>query len=221
MKFVSRYAAPNITVESGTQRAITTPSGATVFRDNQDTIEAKFTLKPLDLAEIAAAKEQLYVNDVPGRNGNSAFGSMPLRDEGLISVEEGVAAGYSSLAYQAYDVYQNLSSFDTEDPTQCRPENRETVEAFLLGHYEFGRTYVRVDNWNLTPPWPTYPMADELDEKSAVGVAYFARKGGMLPESLAYERSEKRRANLLAALEAAEAEDKSERELHDGLSAKV
>lgn len=220
MKFVSRYAAPNITVESGTQRAIVSPSGATSFRDNQDAIEAKFTLKPLDVAEIEAAKAQLYVNDVPGRNGNSAFGSMPLRDEGLISVEEGVAAGYSSLAYQAYDVYQNLSSFDTQDPTQCRPEHRETTETFLLGHYEFGRTYVRVDNWNLTPPWPTYPLGD-VDDKTADAVAFFARKGGFLPAALIYERSELQRSNVLAALDAAQAEEMAERELQDGLSAKV
>lgn len=214
MKFASRHAGHALTFNSGTTRAIVTPSGATSFLDNGDFFNVKFEEARFDAAEIEAAKEQLF----SGAKDGNAFGSTPSRDEGLISVDEAVAAGYAHLNYDGYDVYQNLGSFDTNDPRQCPPPIREEVEQFLLGHAEFGVVFVRVDNYNLTPPWPTYPSGPEVNIEAIVR---FAKAGGFLVPTITYEANSESRPALLEALKKALAEEQAQAEEDAGLSARV
>lgn len=190
MKFVSRYVAPVITVNSGTQRAIILEGGATQFRDNGDMFNVQFEILTLTAAEIDAAKKQLFAGALGEK---PAFGSTPSRDEGILNVDEGAAMGYADLNYEGYDIYQNLSLYDTNDPRMCPPQKRAEVEEFLLGHYEFGHSYVRVDNYDLTPPWPTYPKG----VCAYADVARFAQVGGLLNEALAYEQASEQRPELL------------------------
>lgn len=215
MKFASRHAGHALTFNSGTTSAIVTPSGATQFLDNGDFFNVKFEEARFDAAEIEAAKEQLFGAAPEGKN---AFGSTPSRDEGLISVDEAVAAGYAHLNYDGYDVYQNLGSFNTEDPRQCPPAIREEVEQFMLGHAEYGVVFVRVDNFNLTPPWPTYPQGDVVNVEAVVR---FAKAGGFLVETITYETNVGRRPALVEALKLALAEEQAVAEEDAGLSARV
>lgn len=221
MKFVSRYARHAITYNGGSKQAIQNPSGTTEFIDRGDFLQVQFDLRTLTPLEIDAAKEQLFnVGTTPGVEGqhHQAFGSMPSRDEGLINVEEALAAGYADLNYEPYDVYQNLGSYDTAEPTQCPPEHREGIEAFLLGHNEFGTSFVRVDDYKLTPPWPRYPMGGAVDVESVVR---FAVAGGFVENTLAYERATLAREELVTALEVALQEEiESERE-KQALTARV
>lgn len=214
MKFASRHAGHAITFNSGTTRAIVSPGGATSFIENGDFFNVKFEEARFSAAEIEAAKEQLF----SGAKEGNAFGSTPSRDEGLISVDEAVAAGYAHLNYDGYDVYQNLGSFDTEDPRVCPPQIKDEVEQFLLGHQEYGVVFVRVDNYNLTPPWPTYPLGPEVN---IANVVRFAQAGGFLVEALTYEVNVGQRLELIEAYKVALAKEQAEAEEDAGLSARV
>lgn len=214
MKFVSRHGNHKIGIIPQTQSPIVNPSGSTVFVPNQDGFEAVFEIKTLTATEIDAAKTQIFANATDGQ----AFGSIPKTDSGLLDVQEGIAAGYNRLNYDGYDVYQNLSTFDTSDPLQCPQAQRELIEQYLLNCGEFGRSYVRVDNWNLQPPWPTYPMGDTVN---VVHVVKFAQAGGMLNEALAYERAELQREDLIVGYEAALRAEQAVAEEDAGLTAKV
>lgn len=221
MKFVSRYARHAITYNGGTRQVILSPSGVTEFIDRGDLLQVQFDLRTLTPYEIDAAKEQLFnAGQTPGVEGqhHQAFGSMPSRDEGLINVEEGLAAGYADLNYQPYDVYQNLGSYDTAEPTQCPPEHREGIESFLLNHNEFGTSFVRVDNYNLAPPWPRYPMGDTVN---VADVVRFAKVGGLVEQALAYERATVARPELVALLEEAFAQELEEEREKQALTARV
>lgn len=213
MKFVSRHTGHAITFNSGTTRAVVNTSGATSFIDNGDFLNLKFEQRTLSLAEIEAAKDQLFTGNKDGQ----AFGSQPSRDEGLINIDEALAAGYADLNYEAYDVYQNLGVFDTEDPRTCPPHLKGEVEEFLLSNPEYGRAFVRVDNYNLTPPWPTYPRG----VCNVPDVVRFAQVGGMLVDALAYERAGEQRPELLAAYEAALELEQAKAQEDAGLSARV
>lgn len=196
MKFVSVHPGYKNTVQSGTQRAVTHPSGVTEFYPNDDSFTAEFKVKTLSIREITAATEQL----LGGPQGRFVFGSHPSRDEGNISPEAAIEMGYTGTAHDGFDPYQQLSTFDTADPMQCPERWREQTEEYLCNHYERERAYVRVDDYNLTPPWPTYPVAGKVDVEALVR---FASAGGLLEAALEFELGQSQRAPLVAALEKA------------------
>lgn len=215
MKFVSVHPGYRITVSSGTQRAVVHPSGVTEFMPNDDTFTAEFKLKTLSVAEIAAATEQL----LSGPQGRFAFGSTPGRDEGNINILDAMDEGYTSTAHDGYDPYQNLSTFDTKDEAQCPAKWREPTEAYLLGHYEKERAYVRVDDYNITPPWPTYPQSGKVN---SADLLRFAKAGGFLEVALEFELSQDdQRDGLISDLRAAVEEKRAAEEQEAALSAKV
>jgi hypothetical protein len=214
MKFVSTSGGYVININPGTQRAITHPSGVTEFMPNGDLFSAHFKLQTLSMAEITAAQEQF----LGGPLGRFAFGSVPAREEGTINILDAMDEGYTSTAHDGYEPWQNLSTFDTKDPRQCPPELREEVEAYLLASNEYGRAYVRVDNYNLTPPWPTYPVTGVVDIDSIVK---FAKVGGLLDAAIVYEENSGNREDLLEALNAARGVARAEAEEQAGLTARV
>jgi hypothetical protein len=91
----------------------------------------------------------------------------------------------------------------------CPPDLKEKVEDWLLNHYELGRDYVRVDNYNIAPPWPTYPIAGEY---KVADVLTFAKVGGLVNAALVYEKAAGGRQDLIVALEQA-ADEQTKREL--------
>lgn len=214
MKFISKHGAHKITVNSGTSSPVVYKGGATEFRSNNDDFTAVFEVKTLTAREIESAKEQIFSNAKHGQ----AFGSPPRAEGGLIDVAEAVEGGFGSMHYDGYDVYQSLSTFDTANPLQCPPEWREETEQFLLNCPEYGYAIVRVDNWNLQPPWPTYP---EGPNPNIANVVKFAQAGGLLNEALAFEEAEYNRPELIQALKAALAAEVAASEEDAGLSAKV
>lgn len=214
MKFVSVHPGYKITVASGTQRAITHPSGATEFISNDDSFTAEFRVQTLSIREITAATEQL----LGGPQGRFVFGSHPSRDEGNIHPDSAIEMGYAGTAHDGFDPYQQLSTFDTADEKQCPERWRELTEEFLANHYERERAYVRVDDYNLTPPWPTYPQAGKVDVEALVR---FASAGGLLEAALEYELGQAKRAPLVTALEKALATLTAKQEEEAALTARV
>lgn len=214
MKFVSVHPGYKITVQSGTQRAVTHPSGVTEFYPNDDAFTAEFKVQALSVREITAATEQL----LGGPRGRYVFGSHPSRDEGNISPEAAIEMGYTGTAHDGYDPYQQLSSFDTRDEAQCPERWREQTEEFLVNHYERERAYVRVDDYNLTPPWPTFPVAGKVEVAPLVR---FAGQAGLLEAALEFELGQSNRAPLVAALETAIAELHAKQEEEAALTARV
>lgn len=214
MKFVSKHAGHTISIEGGSQRPVLNREGVTTFIESAPVLQADFKLRVLSAAEIDAAKEQIFAYSKDGQ----AFGAVPSLESGLIGVEEGVAAGYGQLNYEGYDPYQGLSVYDTDDPTQCPPDRREEVEAFLLACPEFNVSYVRVDNWNLQPPWPTYSLDPDV---KVDGMVKLAQASGFLVPAINYEKAGPRRANLIAAYEKALAAEQAEAVITEDLSATV
>lgn len=213
MKFVSRHPSYVLTILDATQKAETTPSGVTRYVPGEPGYEAKWMQRTLSVAEIEAAKGQILTN-----GGRYAFGSSPGRDEGNINIQDAADLGYSSTAHTGYDVYQNLSTFDTNDPMQCPPDLKDMVEEFLMEHYELGYAYVRVDDYNLTPPWPTYPAKGDVNVDAVVA---FAKQGGLVSAALSYEEAVSQRPDLLAGLQAAADEEQLRRDEEAGLTARV
>lgn len=214
MKLVSPHSNYNINVRPGTQRAVTHPSGVTEFMPNGDLFSCQFVMRTLTTKEITAAQEQL----LGGPLGRFAFGSIPGRDEGNINILDAMDLGYASTAHEGYEPWQNLSTFDTADPTMCPAQDRDEVEAYLLASNEYGRAYVRVDNYNLTPPWPTYPVTGAVDIDSIVK---FASVGGLLEAALTFEETASNRDELIEALRAALVVAKAEADEQAGLTARV
>lgn len=216
MKFVSTSAHYRMSISGGGQRAITHGSGITEFIPNSEDppVIAQFEVKTLSSAEITAAQEQL----LGGPLGRHVFGSVPGRDEGNINILDAMDEGYASTAHDGFEPWQNLSTFDTANPQQCKPQHREEVEAYLLNHYELGRAYVRVDNYNLSLPWPTYPVKGAVDTDSIVK---FAKVGGLLETALVYEENTAARPELIEALREALVVAQAEAEEQAGLSARV
>lgn len=217
MKFVSRHGGHSISVDGGASRPVLSREGVTTWIESAPILQADFKVRVLTPTEIDAAKEQMFLH---AKDGNNVFGAVPSSEPGLLGVEEGVAAGYGHLNYEGYDPYQGLGSFDTEDPLQCPPDRRHEVEQFLLSCNEFNQSFVRVDNWNLTPPWPTYPTGD-INAETIASLVRFAKAGGLLVPAINYEKSGPSRPELVAAFEAALAEEQKEAIITDGLSATV
>lgn len=215
MKFVSKHAGHSITVDGGATRPVLSREGVTTWIESAPVLQADFKVRTLTPTEIDAAKEQLLT---VAPVGAMAFGAVPSLEAGLIGVEEGVAAGYGHLNYEGYDPYQGLGSYDTEDPTQCPPDRRAEVEDFLLNCPEFGQAFFRVDNWNLTPPWPTYSMDPDV---KVSGMVNLAQAAGLLVPAINYEKAGPKRANLIAAYEEALVKEQAEQKINQGLSATV
>lgn len=213
MKFVSKFSPYTLGVIQGTQRAEVMSNGVTRYVENTPAFKARFTLKTLNHVEIEAARAQILNN-----GGPYAFGSIPGRDEGNINIDDAREEGYSSTAHAGYDAYQCLTTFDTEDPAQCPEVFREDVEQFMLSHYELGQAFVRVDDYNLSPPWPTYPTGSEVNVE---GVVKFAVMGGFLHAALIYERSTLGRSDLIAGYEEAQAAEQLAKAEEAGLTATV
>lgn len=214
MKFVSKHANHSISIDGGTSKAVVHPSGVTEFISNGDVYEANFKPSILTLAEIDAAKEQF----IDGPLGRFAFGSMPGVEEGNINIQDAMEEGYTTTAHESYDPYLHMALFDTANPAQCPPHRREEVEAFLLGHYELGRSYVRVDNYNLTPPWPTYPIEGDVDVEKFMR---FVKAGGLAAVALQYEEAAANREELVEALRAQVTVELEQAQEDAGLSARV
>jgi hypothetical protein len=202
-----------MTVVSDSQRAEVDSQGVTRYVQSDPGFLAQWEVKTLSDADITAAKEQILM-----RGGRYAFGSIPGSDEGNINIQDAVDLGYSSTAHDSFDVYQRLSLFDTEDPAQCPPQYREMTEEFLCGHYELGLDYVRVDNYNLTPPWPTYPIEGDVDVKKLVE---FAVTGGLVGPALAFEMASAKRQDLIEALTVIANADLARKQEDAALSATV
>jgi hypothetical protein len=143
---------------------------------------------------------------------------MPGVEEGNINVQDALEEGYTTTAHEAYDPYLNMALFDSNNPAQCPPERKEAVEAFLLGHYELGRSFVRVDNYNLTPPWPTYPVEGDVDVEKFMR---FVKAGGFAAAALQYEEEASNRPEIVEALRAQVTAELVQAEEDAGLSAKV
>lgn len=213
MKFVSRHPNYNLTILDQTQKAEVSPGGATRYVPNDPGFTASFDVRTLSIAEITAAKDQILIN-----GGRYAFGSIPGSDEGNINIQDAADLGYSSTAHTGYDVYQNLSLFDTSDPSQCPPDLRELVEDFMLNHYELGFAFVRVDDYNLTPPWPTYPTKGDVNVEAVVA---FAVQGGLVSAALSFEEATGQRPDMLVALQLAADAEQVKRDEEAGLTARV
>lgn len=212
MKFVAK-AQYTLGIKQAVMRPEVSQNGVTSYRAVEPAVKAVFTQRTLSHSEIEAAKAQILNN-----GGPYAFGSIPGRDEGNINVQDAAQEGYASTAHTGYDAYQSLTTFDTADPRQCSPENRAEVEEFMLGHYDCGNLYVRVDDYNLTPPWPTYPVQGEVNIEALIN---FAKAGGLIDVAYAFEQAVAQREDVLAALEEAAGELAAQREEEAGLTARV
>lgn len=212
MKFVAK-STYTLGIKDATRRPEVSQSGVTTYVEVEPKLKATFIHRTLSHGEIEAAKAQILNN-----GGPYAFGSVPGRDEGNINIQDAAQEGYASTAHTGYDVYQNLACFDTNDPQQCPPEARAEVEQFLLNHYDHGNVFVRVDDWNLTPPWPTYPVSGLVNVEAVVE---HARQAGSLADAIAFESSSAGRPELLVALQKADYEASVEREADAALSAQV
>lgn len=213
MKFVSRHANYKIQVVADTTRAEILQGGSTRYVPDNRGFDAQFVVRTLSVREIEAAKNQFLQ-----KLGPDAFGSTPVPMAGNMNVADAVDLGYSSTAHTSYDVYQSLSSFDSADPAQCPPELREFTEQFLSEHYENGFAFCRVDNYNITPPWPTYPVEGPVNVEAVVR---FAKAGGLVSEALIFESEGPQRADLMEALNKASHDEAAERDQEAGLTARV
>jgi hypothetical protein len=212
VKFVAK-ADYTLGIKDAVKRPEVHPNGTTIYIDVEPKLKAIFVHRTLSHVEIEAAKAQILNN-----GGPYAFGSVPGRDEGNINVQDAMLEGYTSTAHTGYDVYQNLTVFDTADPGMCPPAERTLVEQFMLSHYDLGNLYVRVDDYNLVPPWPTYPVEGDVNVE---GVVAYARAGGFAQATLDFEINSANRGELVEALELAVAEEAKERADKEALSAKV
>lgn len=213
MKFVSKHPQYVLTIIDATEKAVVLTGGQTRYERDNPGFSANFTVRTLSEAEIKAASDQFYMGIGP-----DAFGSVPGRDAGNINIQDAAEEGYSSTAHEGFDVYQRLSTFDTSDPTQCPPQLRDEVEAFMVDHYEVGLAFCRVDDYNLTPPWPTYPTGDNPNVE---GVVQFAKLGGFVNAAIVYERATRNHPNLVALLEEAQEEERVAAQQEAGLTAVV
>lgn len=195
MKFISRYGKFAFNADPGTQRWVTDASGNSRQVNNNDGLWLQFLPGGLSLEEQQAALEQFT-----RINPSHPFGASPKMHDDVISAQEALAEGEAHNAHEGYMPYQGLGRFDTEDKTQCPPAQREAAEAALLGASEFGVDLIRIDNYNLTPPWPTYPTAATAKVE---GIISFAKQGGYdFREILRYEKGTLARKGVVEALEA-------------------
>jgi hypothetical protein len=213
MKFVSRHPQGVVTIIDATEKAEVLQGGQTRYVPDQREFAAQFVVRTLSEAEIKAAQDQFYMG-----LGPDAFGSVPGRDAGNINIQDAAEEGYASTAHEGFDIYQRLSTFDTEDPTQCPPQYREAAEEILSNHYANGFDWCRVDNYNLSPPWPTYPTGDNPNVE---GVVQFAKLGGFVNAAIVYERATRNHPNLIALLEEAQEEERVAQAQEAGLTATV
>lgn len=214
MRFIAASEGNTMVIDGGTVSTITHRSGVTEFVNNGDYFDVTFQHKTLSVRDIAAAKEQL----MGGPMGRFAFGSHPGIEEGNINIDDARLMGYNTTTHDAYDPYMRLGIIDTEDPRQVPPERKEEVEQILLNHEQCGLAYVRVDDFKLAPPWPTYPSTGEVKVDAVVK---FATAAGLLEAAHEYELVVGKREDLVAAYEAALKVERSKREEDAGLTARV
>lgn len=212
MKFIAKCDY-TLGIKKAVMRPEVSQNGVTTYVPVEPAVKAVFTSKTLSHAEIESARAQFLNN-----GGPYAFGSIPGRDEGNINVQDAVQEGYTSTAHQGYDVYQNLKTFDTADAQQCPPESRSEVEQFMLAHYDLGNFFVRVDDFALAPPWPTYPVEGDVNVDALVA---FAKAGGMVDATLVFEEAVGQREDVIAAFREASMELAAQREEEAGLTARV
>ncbi len=212
MKFIAKCDY-TLGIKKPVMKPEVSQNGVTSYRVEVPAVRAVFEQRTLSHAEIESARAQILNN-----GGPYAFGSIPGRDEGNINVQDAMQEGYTSTAHQGYDVYQNLKTFDTADPRQCRPEDREEVEQFMLNHYDLGNMFVRVDDYALTPPWPTYPVDGPVNVEALLN---FAKAGGLVDVVLTFEAAASQREEVLDAFEVASKELAAQREEEAGLTARV
>lgn len=214
MRFIAASEGNTIIVDGGTMSTITHRSGVTEFVNNGDYFDVTFQHKTLSVRDIAAAKEQL----MGGPMGRFAFGSHPGIEEGNINIDDARLMGYNTTTHDAYDPYMRLGIIDTDDPKQVPPERKEEVENLLLSHEQLGLAYVRVDDFKIAPPWPTYPSTGEIKVDAVVK---FAVAAGLVEAANEYELVYGKREELLAAYKVALAAERAKREEDAGLTARV
>lgn len=204
MKFVSRYAHFGFNVYGGSFRWTRDSSGNERQTTDVPHFYAQFKTGGLDIDEQAAAIEQFTAI-----NPEHPFGAHPKMTEDVINAQEAMMEGEAHNGHEAFLPYQRLGVFDTANPSQCPPALREDAEAALLGAGEFGVDLVRIDNYNLVPPWPSYPTAANANAEKLVA---FAKQGGMeFAQVLRYELATLARPSLVKAFAEAEAEQSRER----------
>lgn len=195
MKFISRYGKFGFNADPGTQRWVTDASGNSRQVNNNDGLWLQFLPGGLSIDEQQAALEQFT-----RINPAHPFGASPKMHDDVISAQEALAEGEAHNAHEGYMPYQGLGRFDTEDPAQCPATKREAAEAALLGSSEFGVDLIRIDNYNLVAPWPTYPTQATA---KVDGIISFAKQGGYdFREILRYEKATHARKGLIEAIEA-------------------
>lgn len=194
MKFISKYAKFGFNASPGTQKWVTDSSGNSRQVDNNDGIYLQFAPGGLTLDEQQAALEQLT-----RVNALHPFGATPKMNDDVISAQEALAEGEAHNAHDGFSPYQRLGRFDTEDPTQCPARIKDAAEAALLAANEFGHDLFRIDNYNLVPPWPTYP---EAANAKLEGVLAYAKQGGLdFRQILRYEKATTARKAWITAFE--------------------
>ena len=105
---------------------------------------------------------------------------------------------------------ERISVYDTEEEQRRNNwdnELREHVEKFLLAKPNIGVDFIAVEAAKIPAPWRTYPKTHHSK------IAPLAEELGCVDEALAYERENKNRESVIAALEALAAAPAAEGEV--------
>lgn len=106
-------------------------------------------------------------------------------------------------------IAERIGSFDTEEAQKRKgwsDELRLQVEKWMLAKANYGIDFVEVQKIASALPWPHY------DKTHHAKIALFAAELGLIDEALEYERANRNRKGVIAALEAEQAKPSLEPE---------
>ena len=229
MRFVSRSANYTLIARSDAEYEVYETSGGTMI--------PRMVRKPLLIIEFKhgmALPDETYAammhwNGMPTRrtdpervnsSGASApdvFGAVPYQRG--VTIQDGVGRimGVSNAARPDF----NFSLYDTEWLTD--PEDRKDAEKALLENADNNDWYVKVDAFEVAPPWPNYAkIRAKKGMTVAESIAAKCEEDGYNVESvLAYERAHANRAAVIDALQKVSADRVALAEESEALAVEV
>lgn len=203
-RWVSKYAGYSLGVRTETRRNFVRPNGSVA----EEIVEPALVAQFLPIASASANDEHVSASQHDISVAMDRWAKLVRRDgtpkelPAIPSLNAGVIGGQ---AFVPFDIRSRFGVFDTD---WLPEQDRDEVDAKLRSDAMNGNDYVEVVPVALDAPWPNYDKTKSKGRGGSVAdviAAKVVEDGYDAAAVVAYEKANKNRADVIAAIEAAAA----------------